>query len=63
MVEEVKLTADEIAEQANLYVMIASNGETVITRSINIDGTVMAGLQVVRALRVEADSIEARVFG
>ena len=63
MVEEVKLTADEVVEQADLYVIVASNGETIITRSINIDGTVMAGLQVVRALRVEADSIEARVFG
>ena len=62
MVEEVKLTVEEIAEQAELYVMIASNGETILTRSINIDGEAFAGLQVVYALRAEADSIEARVF-
>ena len=62
MVEEPKLTADEIVEQADLYVIIASNGESIIRRSINIGGTVMAGIHVIHALRAEADSIEARVF-
>ena len=63
MVEEVKLTVEEIAEQANLYVMIASNGQSILTRSINLDGDSMDGLHVAHALRAEADSIEARVFG
>ena len=63
MVKEVKLTADEIVEQASIYVVIASNGETIIRRSVNISGDVMNGLQMVYALREEADDIEARVFG
>ena len=62
MDEEPKLTVAEIAEQANLYVIIASNGQSILTRSLNIDGEAMDGLEVVYALRAEADSIEARVF-
>ena len=63
MVPEPKLTANEIVEQAGLYVILASNGECIIRRSVNISGNVMDGLQIVHALREEADYIEALVFG
>ena len=62
MVEEVKLTADEIVEQADAYVLMASNGESIIGRSVAKGTSPLSLLLLARSLHEEADKLEAKVF-
>ena len=62
MVEEPKLTPEEIIEQASAYVLVATNEESVIGQAESRGSSPLSLLNLVRGLRKEADDIEARVF-
>ena len=62
MVPKPKLTPEEITEQASVYVLVATNEESVIGQAESRGSSPLSLLNLVRGLRKEADDIEARVF-
>ena len=62
MDKEVELTADEIVEQAAAYVLVATNGESIIGRNVATGTSPLSLLHLIRSLREDADRLEAKVF-
>ena len=61
MVEEPRLTADEIVEQAVAYVLVASNGESIMGRASCATNPYDL-LHLARELHTQAYRIEELVF-
>ena len=62
MVEEPRLTVEEIVEQASGYVLVATNGGSVMGAIESIDMTPLDILHLAYNLRQGANDLEARVF-